>query len=201
MRKFSMVANSGSRIVQYICVQLATPAHPVALDHTYKPTCTHAHIQKCTQKAKRVFLFCCHSPCLPPVVTAYPAGVLQSDQSFWNHKSPKIWSRKKNIKIKKSDKQKIWCRQRKVEKQNTRCKMQLMSRCSHTGKLSWVTSGQSEEVVSELPRIQQPKQVSRNMAASLWPLLTSVTPSTFRPQPIVLPSSTTPPFSSKCPFR
>lgn len=25
--------------------------------------------------------------------------------------------------------------------------MQLMSRCSHAGKLSWVTSGQSEEVV------------------------------------------------------
>lgn len=196
MRKFSMVANSGSRIVQYICVQLATPAHPVALDHTYKLTYKNAH-----KRPKGSFYFVATVLVSPPVVTAYPAGVLQSDQSFWNHKSPKIWSRKKNIKIKKSDKQKIWCRQRKVEKQNTSCKMQLMSRCSHTGKLSWVTSGQSEEVVSELPRIQQPKQVSRNMAASLWPLLTSVTPSTFRPQPIVLPSSTTPPFSSKCPFR
>lgn len=66
-----------------------------------------------------------------------PVGVLQFDQPFWNHKSPKkLWESQKKKKGEWTNKnKKLSC-----------VKTQLMSRWSQSVKLSWDTSGHGEEV-------------------------------------------------------
>lgn len=153
---------------------------------------TRTHTKMHTKRPKGSFYFVATVLVSPPVVTTYPAGVLQSDQSFWNHKSPKIWSRKKNIKIKKIRQTENMVRTNESSKKKKipGVKCSWWAGVPTLGNYPESLQVRVKRSSAELPRIQQPKQVSRNMAASVWPLLTSVTPSTFRPQPIVLPSST-----------
>lgn len=150
------MANSGSRIVQYTCVQLDILTHPSTLNHTYTHTCPRTHTKTHT-KGRVVFLYCCHSPCLPVITKSVQWGYVGLIGHFKTTNLPKMCKKAKK-------REKKVCGQTKIK--HLSVKTHLMMLWSYSESLQVRVKRSSGDLV----RIQQPKQVSKNAAALLWPI-------------------------------